>query len=59
MIIVERNRQLTVVRVVVVVDSRIEVVTVVGVVLGSQHRYLILSFFTYSEVTESGCSLSL
>ena len=45
MIIVERNRQITVV-LVVVVDSRSEVVAVVGIVLGSQHRYLILSFFT-------------
>ena len=58
MIIVERNRQITVV-LVVVVDSRSEVVAVVGVVLGSQHRYLILSFFTSSEATESGYSLSL
>ena len=58
MIIVERNRQITVV-LVVVVDSRSEVVAVVGIVLGSQHLYLILSFFTSYEETESGCSLSL
>lgn len=36
-----------------------EVVAVVGIVLGSQHLYLILSFFSYYEATESGCSLSL
>lgn len=58
MIIVERNRHITVI-LVVVIDSRIEVVAVVGIVLGSQHRYLILSFFASSEATESGYSLSL
>lgn len=45
MIIVERNRQITVV-LVVVAYIRSEVVAVVGVVLGSQHLYLVLSFFT-------------
>ena len=58
MVIVERNRQITVV-LVVVVDNRTEVVAVVGIVLGSQHLYLVLSFFSYYEATESGCSLSL
>ena len=58
MIIVERKRQITV-ELVVVEDSRIEVVAVVGTALGSQHLYLVLSLFTSYETTESGCSLSL